>query len=212
MGNPGLTRAERTRHWDAAYASHGVRGVSWYQDAPSVSLELIGALDVSREAAVIDVGGGASSLAANLVERGFVDVAVLDLSTTALNEVRARMGDASPVNWLHEDVLEWHPERRYVLWRDRAVFHFLLTRDDRQKYLRALQSAIQPGGFVIVATFAADGPEFCSGLPVSHYSGEELTDLLGVGFELQQTRQEEHITPKGVRQPFTWVAGRIRSV
>jgi trans-aconitate methyltransferase len=184
--------------------------VSWYQDAPSLSLKLIEALGIGHDAAVIDVGGGASVLAEHLVARGFVDVSVLDISAAALAEARRGLGDAAPVSWLHEDLLAWRPERRFDLWHDRAVFHFLVTSDDRSKYLQTLHSAIGVEGFIVLATFAPDGPEFCSGLPVACYSVADLAHLLGAGFELLETRREEHITPQGVMQPFTWVAGRMR--
>ena len=210
MRKPQSMTAERARHWDSVYAGSGVRGVSWYQDAPSVSSELIEALGIGRDAAVIDVGGGASTLVDHLVERAFVDVSVLDVSAAALAEARRRVGDAAPVSWLHEDVLVWRPERRFVLWHDRAVFHFLVTSDDRDKYLETLRLAIRAEGFVVLATFATDGPEFCSGLPVARYSVADLTRVLGAAFELLETRREEHITPRGVLQPFTWVAGRMR--
>jgi len=176
-----------------------------------VSLELIEALGISRDAVVIDVGGGTSVLAEHLVERGFVDVSVLDVSAAALAEARRRLvGDAAPVSWLHEDLLVWRPERQFDLWHDRAVFHFLVASDDRDKYLQTLRSAIRDEGFVVLATFAPDGPGFCSGLPVARYSVAELVHLLGAGFELLETRREEHITPRGMMQPFTWVAGRTR--
>jgi trans-aconitate methyltransferase len=188
----------------------GADGVSWYQDVPTVSLELIEALGVGRDAVVIDVGGGGSTLVDHLVERGFADVSVLDVSTAALNESRRRVGDAVPVNWLNEDILVWRPERRFDLWHDRAVFHFLAEPDARDAYLSTLRSAIRADGFVVIATFAPDGPQSCSGLPVTRYSADDLTGLLGVGFVLVETRREEHVTPVGVMQPFTWVAGRMR--
>jgi ubiquinone/menaquinone biosynthesis C-methylase UbiE len=203
------TTEERARFWDSAYASRGVQSVSWYQDTPIVSLELIEALGIGRDAAVVDIGGGASVLVDRLVEQGFVDVSVLDVSADALAEARRRLGDAAPVSWLHEDLRVWRPERRFDLWHDRAVFHFLVTCDDRDRYLQTLRSAIKTNGAVVLATFAADGPEFCSGLPVARYSSADLAHLLGNRFELLETRQEEHTTPAGVMQPFTWVAGRI---
>jgi hypothetical protein len=210
MRKPQRTTQERASHWDAAYAGRGTRSVSWYQDVPSLSLELIEALSIGRDAAVIDVGGGASLLANHLVERGFVDVSVLDVSAAALAEACCRLGDAAPVSWLHEDVLVWRPERRFVLWHDRAAFHFLVTSGDREEYLQTLRSAIGVEGFVVLGTFAPDGPVSCSGLPVARYSGADLADLLGPGFELLEARREEHTTPRGTIQPFTWVAGRIR--
>ncbi len=212
MSNPQRNSEERARHWDSAYTAGGVRGVSWYQDAPTVSLELIEALGIARDAAIIDVGGGASVLADRLVERGFVDVSVLDVSAAALAEARSRMAGAARVHWLHEDLLDWRPERRFDLWHDRAVFHFLIAPADRDEYLRILRSALRPDGCVVLATFAEDGPELCSGLPVARYSAARLADVLGEGFELVETRREEHVTPKGVMQPFTWVVARMRPV
>ena len=183
--------------------------MSWYQDTPSVSLELIEALGVGRDEAVIDIGGGASLLADYLLKRGFVDVSVLDLSATALAETGRRLVDAAPATLLHEDLLVWRPERRFDLWHDRALFHFLVAPDDRDKYVQTLRSAVPVGGRVVLATFAADGPELCSGLPVHRYSVTELTELLGADFELLETRREAHVTPRGVTQPFTWVGGRM---
>ena len=210
MSKPRRTSEEQARHWDAAYAGRGVRGVSWYQGSPTVSLELIAALGIGRDAAVIDVGGGASVLVDRLVEKGFTEVFVLDVSPAALAESRRRLGDPAPVGWLCEDLLVWRPGRRFDLWHDRAVFHFLVASADRDAYVRTLRSAIRPDGFVVLATFAPDGPEFCSGLPVARYSAEDLADLLGAGFELLETRREEHVTPEGATQPFTWVAGSMR--
>jgi SAM-dependent methyltransferase len=211
MRKPPRTTEERARHWDAAYAGRGARDVSWYQDAPRVSLELIDALGVGEDAAVLDVGGGASLLADELLKRGFVDVSVLDLSAAALAETRRRLADAAPVTLLQEDLLVWRPERRFDLWHDRGVFHFLVAPDDRDRYLETLQSAINVGGHLVLGTFATDGPERCSGLPVRRYSVADLTDLLGGGFEVLETRREAHVTPGGMTQPFTWVAGRIGS-
>ncbi len=173
-----------------------------------MSLELIDKLGVSPDTAVVDVGGGASTLADHLVGKGFADVSVLDISAGALDEGRRRLVDA-PVSWRHEDLLAWNPDRRFGLWHDRAVFHFLVSADDRDSYLRTLRSAIQSEGFVILATFAADGPESCSGLPVARYSDADLVQALGAEFELLATRRENHITPRNAMQPFTWIAGRM---
>ena len=129
----------------------------------------------------------------------------------ALDEGRGRLGAEVPVVWLCEDLLVWRPERRFDLWHDRAVFHFLVSPDERDTYLRTLLSAVRSNGFVVLGTFAADGPAACSGLPVARYSVADFTDLLGRHFELLATRREEHMTPKGVIQPFAWVAGRIRA-
>lgn len=196
-------------HWDSTYTKHGRKSVSWYQEEPRVSLELFDALDVAPEVSIIDVGGGASTLVDELVAKGFLDVSVLDLSGTALAETRRRLGDDSSVDWLQEDVLTWQPRRRYCLWHDRALFHFLVHRRDRDTYLQRLHSTVDQDGAVVLATFAPDGPASCSGLPVVRYSAEGLLMLLGPEFELVEARREVHVTPRGAVQPFTWVAGRI---
>jgi hypothetical protein len=205
---PETTATERARHWDAAYARSGAEGVSWHQDTPAISLALIDELGVPCDTPVLDVGGGASTLVDRLVERGFTDLSVLDTSLVALQQVRTRPS-AAHVRLLNEDVLGWRPARRFGLWHDRAVLHFLVDVDDRDRYLATMRAAIGTGRHAIVGTFAADGPETCSGLPVVRYSPEELVATLGPGFELLATRREDHVTPRGVVQPFTWVAGRI---
>jgi hypothetical protein len=113
------------------------------------------------------------------------------------------------VRCVQADILEWVPDRAFGLWHDRAVFHFLVADDERERYLRTLRSAVRPGGAVILATFAADGPERCSGLPVRRHSPAELVEALGDGFELHESRRQEHVTPGGAVQPFTWIAGRL---
>lgn len=198
---------DRALHWDTAFESRGATGVSWFQSEPTVSIDLIDLLAVSANAAVLDIGGGASSLVDHLVRRGFTDLTVLDISEKALSTARNRLGPDAPVSWLHEDLLRWAPDRRFDVWHDRAVFHFLVEEHERQKYLDALTRALRPGGSVIIATFAEDGPEYCSGLPVHRYSKDELTHLLGERFKVVATRREEHCTPTLAMQPFTWVAG-----
>lgn len=199
----------RADHWEAAYSTRGVDGVSWYQAVPGVSLELVAALGVPRAGAVIDVGGGASWLVDELVARGIRDVTVLDLSASALEATRRRLPADVPVSWVEADVLVWEPERRFDLWHDRAVFHFLVAASDRERYVATMRRAVAPGGRVIVGAFAEDGPELCSGLPVCRYSGASLGAALGDAFELQETRRERHVTPRGAVQPFTWVAGSL---
>lgn len=185
--------------------------MSWYQPVPAVSLELIERLGVPPEAAVIDVGGGASLLADNLVARGFSDVTVLDISGSALDASRERTSAGAGITFVQADLLAWHPSRKYDLWHDRAVYHFLVGDDDRETYARTLREAIAPDGFVILATFALEGPPTCSGLPVRRYSAYELAETLGQTFHLVEALREEHATPRGSMQPFTWVAGRFGS-
>jgi Methyltransferase domain len=201
--------ADRATHWDDAYRSHGFESVSWYQSDPTISLELIRTLGADPAAPVVDVGGGASPLVDRLVALGFADVSVLELSGVALEEARRRVGAAAAVSWLHQDVLDWRPTRRYGLWHDRAVFHFLVDEADRTRYLEVLGRAIEKGGGVVLATFADDGPEYCSGLPVARYDADDLVRSLGDDFVVTTTRRELHLTPTGAVQPFTWVAGRV---
>lgn len=194
------------RHWDAAYERRGPEGVSWFQPTPALSLRLIASLSLPPDAPVVDVGGGASALAGALLAAGARDVSVLDVSATALGQARARLGaEARRVEWIEEDVRDWRPARAYALWHDRAVFHFMVTADDRDAYLRAVRAAVAPGGHVVVAAFAADGPTRCSGLPVTRYDASGLAAAFGDGFRSLRSEREVHTTPGGSRQAFTWV-------
>jgi len=199
---------ERSDYWDDTYRTRGVSGVSWYQPEPTVSLELVRLLGVGPADSVIDVGGGASMLVDHLVAQGFTDISVLDVSGVALEAAKRRLGSATAVDWLHEDLLCWRPTRRFGLWHDRAVFHFLTDEADRARYFEVLTDATEPGGAVILAAFADDGPEQCSGLPVARYSAAELERALGTAFLVLEARRELHTTPTGAAQPFTWVAAR----
>ena len=203
--------AQRAEHWDSAYETRGATGVSWYQPTATTSIELIERLGTPKGAAVIDIGGGASVLADALLDRGFVDVSVLDVSKAALAEVRKRLDARMSLSLLQEDLFAWMPDRQYTLWHDRAVFHFLVESKDQMRYVRTLRSALRPGGAVIIATFSLDGPESCSGLPVTRYSSAGLAEILGPGFEVIEQRREDHVTPSGVTQPFTWLAARWRA-
>ncbi len=201
---------ERARHWDAAYEAREMSGMSWFQAIPLTSLELIDAAGVAAGAPVLDVGGGTSGLARHLVERGATEVWVLDASGSALAAAAESLGEArSAVHLTQQDVLEWEPERTFSLWHDRACFHFLVDPGDRARYVRAMRAALAEDGRVVVATFAEDGPRSCSGLPVAGYTAEQLGAALGI--EVVASRREEHRTPTGTLQPFTWVAGRLTS-
>jgi SAM-dependent methyltransferase len=193
------------RHWNSIFRDRDLTEVSWFQQEPTVSLEMLEWLGVSASASVIDVGGGASFLIDRLLERGFTDLSVLDVSDAALAHSRRRVGSASGVVWLHADVLAWVPTRHYDIWHDRAVFHFLTDPVERDSYLDKVARALGSGGFFVLAAFAEDGPETCSGLPVERYSVAKLRDLFGPRFRILHTRREEHVTPSGAAQPFTWV-------
>jgi len=199
-------------HWEEVYRTKSVTDVSWYQPLPERSLELIAATGVPRAAPILDVGGGASTLADCLLNAGYTDVTVLDVAAAALDLARARLGDdAGRVAWIEADVTRLRPERRYAVWHDRAVFHFLTEPHDRKHYLAALDAALQPGGHLVLATFGPAGPRECSGLPVQRYSVEALDALLGAKFTRRQFHIDSHRTPAGAVQEFLygwWQYGR----
>lgn len=200
MSHP--TEAGRQAHWNEVYAHKEPDAVSWYQREPALSLELIGRAGVPAGARIVDVGSGASGLVDRLYDRGY-RVTVLDLAESALERSRTRLGArAADVDWIVDDVTSWQPDRTYDLWHDRAVFHFFTDPADRAGYRRALEAGLAPGGHAVIATFAPDGPERCSGLPVVRWSAEELADELGL--LLVAELREAHRTPAGGIQSFTW--------
>lgn len=198
-----------TRHWENVYATRNTHEVSWYQVRPDISLHLICQLGIGAADAVIDIGGGASSLVDHLLALGFRDLTVLDISNAALAAVQSRLGpQAGKVKWLAGDITQLKPSGPYRLWHDRAVFHFLTEAADRQAYLAALNTAVPSGSHAIIATFAEDGPERCSNLPVRRYSPEQLAAELGAGFTLLETLRETHVTPAQGRQKFIYCVFR----
>ncbi len=202
---------DRSTHWDNVYATKGEAEVSWYQDSPAISLEMIRAASPDHRAGIIDIGGGASRLVDSLLHDGYRDVAVLDLSANALEAAKRRIGPAAAaVDWIVADATAWRPARSYDVWHDRAAFHFLTDPRDRAAYVERLRSAIAPGGHVIIATFALDGPEKCSGLPVQRHDSASLAAELGPEFELVETRSEAHHTPWNSTQAFQFSRFRRR--
>jgi trans-aconitate methyltransferase len=195
--------SDRTTHWDHVYATKGEAEVSWFQDSPAISLDMIRAANPDHRAAIIDIGGGASRLVDALLQDGYRDIAVLDLSANALDAAKKRLGRAaSTIDWIVADATAWQPAKTYDVWHDRAAFHFLTDPGDRAAYVDRLRSAIAPGGHIIIATFAPDGPEKCSGLPVQRHDSASLAAELGPEFELVETRSETHHTPWHSTQAF----------
>jgi len=177
-----------------------------------MSLRMLGAAGVSAADAVIDMGGGASPLTRALLDRGFGDLTVLDISAAAIQHARDRLGPrADQVHWLTADILSWHPRRHYQAWHDRAAYHFLTLDEHRQQYLHTLDAATTPGAVAVFGCFAPDGPQHCSGLPVARYSAAQLARQIGAEWLLISQDREEHITPAGTIQPLTWVALRRQS-
>jgi SAM-dependent methyltransferase len=202
-------------HWDAAYRTRGER-VSWFERVPTVSLTMLDAGGVTPADSVLDVGGGHSRLVDALLERGHRDLTVLDISPEALraaaDRVLERVGPTAHdgVTWLSADVRGWVPPRRYRVWHDRATLHFLTGDPDLAAYAVAAADGVDAGGLLVVATFAPDGPDSCSGLPVRRHDPASLAEVFGDAFRLESDRRVEHQTPWGAAQPFTWTALRRR--
>ena len=204
-----MTNAVGTaQHWDDAYG-HGDTTRSWFQPHARPSQDLIAGTGLHCDDGIIDVGGGASTLVDDLLDQGHTDVTVLDISTEGLHAAQRRLGPRSTqVHWLDADLLTWTPDRTWQLWHDRAVLHFFTTDDDRHRYVSALTSATAAGSHAVLATFAPDGPTHCSGLLVSRYTAPDLAALLGEQWQLLTHTRQEHTTPAGTTQPFTWAVFR----
>ncbi|MDP1871286.1 MAG: class I SAM-dependent methyltransferase [Gallionella sp.] len=194
------------QHWEQVYATKSSDSVSWFQEHADQSLRLIHNTSLGKDAAIIDVGGGASTLVDDLASEGFSDLTVLDLSDAALSVARQRLGKrADAVHWMEGDITRAEfPVHRFDIWHDRAVFHFLTAPAERQAYVERVMRSVRPGGHVIVATFAEDGPEKCSGLPVMRYQPESLHAEFGDAFLLVAHEKEVHHTPFGTDQQFVY--------
>jgi SAM-dependent methyltransferase len=195
-----------TAHWDKVYRTKKEDEVSWYRPHLEISLDLIGAAAPNLDARIVDVGGGESTLVDDLLARGYRNLAVLDVSATALEVTRDRLGaTAGQVDWLCGDVTTYaFAEHEYDVWHDRAVFHFLTDPGDRAAYVRQVARAVRPGGHVIVAAFGPEGPVKCSGLDVVRYDPDTLHDQFGAKFQLVKHLTELHQTPQGKIQQFVY--------
>lgn len=201
----------RNEHWNTVYETKSSDSVSWYQAEPAPSLCALERFEVQPSAALIDVGGGASNLVDVLLQRGWSDLTVLDIAAPALEVAKARLGaDAAKAAWEVADITAWSPRRAYDVWHDRAVFHFLTEPDQRAAYRAALASGLAADGLLIMATFALDGPERCSGLQVQHYDVASLARELGSVVEPVDSWEEQHVTPGGGLQAFNWGVFRRR--
>ena len=196
---------QRKEHWERVYSTKAERDLSWFETLPTVSLQLLEAAGLTTETCVLDVGGGDSRLIDSLAARGMECLAVLDVSAAALQRAKARLADAAqrPV-WIEADVTGEWTLKPMDIWHDRAVFHFLTESEDQARYLARLREVLKPTGSAIIATFALDGPDTCSGLPVARYSPQLLADRLGANFVLVESRRHVHHTPWGSTQPFQY--------
>jgi SAM-dependent methyltransferase len=197
---------DRKQHWEQVYATKASDSVSWFQEHSEQSLQLIHNTMLGKDAAIIDVGGGASRLVDDLVAEGYTDLTVLDLSSAALAVAKERLAEKSDaVHWQEGDITRAEfPLHRFDIWHDRAVFHFLTDPADRHAYVERVMHAVRPGGHVIIATFAEDGPEKCSGLAVMRYQPETLHAEFGDAFRLVAHEKESHHTPFGTVQQFVY--------
>ena len=198
---------DRVEHWQKVYSDKRPEEVSWYQPAPGPSLAALDRIGLGKADSLVDAGGGASGLVDALLERGWRDLTVVDVAAAALAASRARLGGkAGLVTWVEADLCAWRPDRTFAVWHDRAVFHFLTSAEARAGYRAALLAATEAGSAVIVAAFAADGPEACSGLPVRRYDAALLAAELGEAFAPVADWRETHRTPSGAGQRFQWCA------
>ena len=196
---------DRKAHWDKVYSAKKPADLTWYQEEPATSLSLIRGTGLGGDARMIDVGGGTSRLTSFLLDQGFRKLAVLDVSEAAQSIAKTQLGErASMIEWLEADVLAFDPPHRWDLWHDRTVFHFLTWEEDRAAYCRTLNRALEPGGHLIVSTFALDGPTRCSGLEVVRYSPDSLHAVLGPAYRLRGSATEAHRTPSGGTQAFAY--------
>jgi ubiquinone/menaquinone biosynthesis C-methylase UbiE len=194
------------QHWEKIYSTKTPDSVSWFQEHADLSVRLIRNTGLGKDAAVIDVGGGTSRLVDDLVDEGYTDLTVLDLSSAAIAVAKQRLGKrANVVHWMEGDITSIElPMNRFDIWHDRAVFHFLTDPVDRHAYVERVMKAVRVGGHVIVATFAEDGPDQCSGLPVMRYEPETLHVEFGDAFQLVEHEKEAHLTPSGTVQQFVY--------
>lgn len=200
---------DRKEHWEHIYRTREGTQVSWYQPVPRTSLELIKGMELKKDAEIIDVGGGDSLLVDFLIDQDFSNVTVLDISEKALARARRRLGsNAEKVNWIVADATEFRPHGKFDLWHDRATFHFLTRKEQKENYLQVLKSCISPGGNVILATFSEKGPTRCSGLEITQYSTEELERILAPDFKTLECRNVAHRTPSGSMQDFSFCSFR----
>jgi ubiquinone/menaquinone biosynthesis C-methylase UbiE len=196
-------------HWEHVYSAKKSSQVSWYQKHPRRSLDLIKAASNDLSARIIDVGGGASTLVDCLLNAGYQNLTVLDISQLAIQQAKSRVQHsadrrAARVAWLVQDINELSPDRSFDIWHDRAVFHFLTDADERSNYVRIMSGVLKPGAQAIIASFNLDGPEKCSGLDVVRYSTETMSAVVGNAFQLLETSIEEHVTPRGSLQNFVY--------
>jgi len=198
-----LFKLNQKDHWERVYKKNASTEVGWYQAYPERSLKLINDTGVGADGSIIDIGGGTSTLAGHLLDQGYRQITVLDLSGNAIEKAKLQLGEKSGrINWIEADVTKYSFMEKYDIWHDRAVFHFLTEAEDREGYKNSLDHALRLNGHLIISTFSPDAPPKCSGLSVVRYSPEALQNELGDNFILVESLVEDHVTPSGVKQNF----------
>ncbi len=200
-----MDNQERKQHWENIYQTKELKDVSWYQPTPETSLEFISNLKVAKDVKIIDVGGGDSFLVEFLLDLGYTDITVLDISENAIERAKARMGElAQKVKWIVSDITQFNPTEKYDLWHDRAAFHFLRSENDIESYMKVLNQAIAEKGQIIIGTFSEDGPLKCSGIEIKQYSEATLIAQFHNTFKKIVCKRVDHPTPFGTTQNFTF--------
>ena len=192
---------DRKKHWETVYKTKNPDQVSWTQESPKTSLEFIHSFGLKKSVKIIDIGGGDSKLVDYLLDEGFENVTVLDISAKSLEKAKDRLGEkANKVNWIVSDITEFEPNMTFDVWHDRATFHFLTTTEQIAKYIKIARKSVN--GFLTIGTFSKNGPEKCSGLEIKQYNEDELTLELENGFEKIKCVTEDHLTPFGTKRNF----------
>ncbi len=194
---------DRKKHWENIYQTKALNEVSWYQPNPSTSIELIEDPAIEKQAKIIDIGGGDSFLGDKLLEKGYTDITVLDISEAAITRAKKRLGNnAEKVKWIISDVSKFEPLEQYDVWHDRAAFHFLTSTEDIDQYIRTINKGIKTGGKLIMGTFNESGPKKCSGIEIKQYSENSLSSIISNGFKKEECFLIDHTTPSGNIQNF----------
>jgi len=200
-----LFKRNRKDHWERVFQKHSPTEVGWYQANPIRSLKLIHNTGIGTDSSIIDVGGGTSTLSKHLLDQGYKELAVLDISGNSIEIAKSQLGEEScKITWIEADVTKYIFNEQYDIWHDRAVFHFLTTAEDRKGYIKSLNQALKLNGHLIIAAFSLDASSKCSGLPVVRYSPEILKYELKDNFVLAEALVEDHVTPSGVKQNFVF--------
>lgn len=194
---------DRKAHWENIYQTKALEEVGWYQPKPHTSLDLLAQLDLAPTAKIIDIGGGDSFLVDHLLDLGYENISVLDISAAALERAQKRLGErAKKVTWIQSDVASFEPKEQYDCWHDRAAFHFLTNEEDAAHYVQAAKQGVRSGGALVLGTFSEQGPKKCSGIAIKQYNEQSLSDALGDAFKKIGCQKVDHQTPSGSLQNF----------